>query len=141
MREERGTVGGDVLVFEPYTLWGSIAGKVRVIERGKFYVRGTIYGDLTLEYGGRCHIFGRIAGTVTVQRGAKLVHSGVIVGDLINDGGRIHIDRGAQVSGKIKTRKGETQHADQQPKLGEAPKVKDFKEIIVDDEGRKRYEL
>ena len=68
MREERGTLSGDVLVFEPFTLWGSIAGKVRVIERGKLYVRGTIYGNLTLEYGGRCHIFGRIAGTVTVQR-------------------------------------------------------------------------
>ena len=29
MREERGQIGGDVLVYEPFTLWGSIGGNVR----------------------------------------------------------------------------------------------------------------
>ena len=34
MREERGQIGGDAVIAEPYTLWGSVAGKVNVVEGG-----------------------------------------------------------------------------------------------------------
>ena len=74
MREERGQVAGDVVIYEPYTLWGSIGGNVNVI----------------------------------VHRGAKVIHSGMIGGDATNDGGRLYVDKGATVRGKVKTLKGET---------------------------------
>jgi cytoskeletal protein CcmA (bactofilin family) len=106
MREERGQVSGDVVVYEPYTLWGSVGGNVKVIEGGKLYVRGNIYGNLLVEAGGRVHIFGNVLGNVTVEKAAKVVHSGVIGGDAINNGGRLFIEAVAQVKGKVKNRKG-----------------------------------
>jgi cytoskeletal protein CcmA (bactofilin family) len=106
MREERGQVSGDVVVYEPYTLWGSIGGDVKVIEGGRLYARGNVYGSLIVEFGGRVHIFGNIVGDLTVEKGAKVVHSGVIGGDAINNGGRLFIESTAQVRGKIKNRKG-----------------------------------
>jgi predicted acyltransferase (DUF342 family) len=108
MREERGQVAGDVVVYEPFTLWGSVGGSVKVIEGGKLYLRGSIYGDLVVEFGGRVHIYGNLTGNLTVERGAKVIHSGVIGGDAINQGGRIFIEAGSKVAGKIKTRSGET---------------------------------
>lgn len=108
MREERGTLGGGVVVNEPFTLWGSIVGDVQVIDGAKFYVRGTIHGNVNVEPGGRMHIFGRISGKVKLARGTKVIHSGVIGGDVINDGGRFYADPGAVIDGKVKTHAGET---------------------------------
>jgi len=108
MREERGTIAGDYTVTEAMTLWGSVGGNVTVAEGVKFYLRGAIYGDITCEYGGRMHIFGRVTGNLLVKRGAKVIHSGVLGGDAVNDGGRLYIDSTAKVQGKIKTLRGET---------------------------------
>ena len=108
MREERGRLAGDQLIFEPVELWGSVGGNVRVIEGGKFYVRGAVYGDLTIEDGGRCHVFGNVTGSITVKEGAKVIHSGVAGGDVINEGGRLVVDAMAKVMGKIRTKSGET---------------------------------
>lgn len=157
MREERGQVSGDVVVYEPYTLWGSVGGNVKVIERGKLYVRGAIYGNLTVEYGGRCHIFGRVTGQLTVHRGAKVIHSGICGSDVVNEGGRLYIDKGAQIVGKLKTRRGETTLAGQpvppsnppaaKPQRGDRdadggrgfPRRRDPNDPYG--EGRRRYEL
>lgn len=109
MREERGTIAGDIIVSEELTLWGSVGGNVTVGEGGKLYMRGACYGDITVEYGGRLHIFGRVIGDLTVMRGAKAIHSGVLGGDAINKGGRLYIDSTATINGKIKTIKGETE--------------------------------
>ena len=108
MREERGTIAGDLTVNEPFTLWGSVGGNVAVTEGGKFYLRGAVYGDITCEYGGRMHIFGRVTGSLLVKRGAKVIHSGVLAGDATNDGGRLYIESNAMIKGKIKTLRGET---------------------------------
>jgi cytoskeletal protein CcmA (bactofilin family) len=108
MREERGTISGPLVVHEPFTLWGTVGGNVTVVEGGKFYMRGSIYGNLTVEYGGRVHIYGNIAGNLKVARGSKVIHSGIVGGDAINEGGRLYIDASAKVEGKIKTLKGET---------------------------------
>ena len=108
MREERGQVTGDVVVYEPYTLWGSIGGDVNVIEGGKFYLRGSIYGNLNVDFGGRVHVLGNVFGNVTVKRGGKLINSGVIGKDAVNEGGRLFIEDGSTVMGKIKTKKGDT---------------------------------
>jgi cytoskeletal protein CcmA (bactofilin family) len=109
MREERGTIGGDWTVTDEVELWGSVGGNVTVDEGGKLYVRGAIYGDILVKWGGRMHIFGRVAGSLTVKRGAKVIHSGVLGGDATNLGGRLYIDSTAQINGKIKTVKGETE--------------------------------
>jgi|SRR5580704_11847524 cytoskeletal protein CcmA (bactofilin family) len=108
MREERGQLGGTLVVSEPFTLWGSIAGNVTVVEGGKFYMRGSIYGNLDVEYGGRVHIYGNVTGNLKVARGAKVIHSGIIVGNAINEGGRLFVDGTASIEGKVKTLKGET---------------------------------
>jgi cytoskeletal protein CcmA (bactofilin family) len=108
MLEERGTIAGDWVVSEPVTLWGSVGGNVTVAEGGKLYMRGAVYGDILVEYGGRLHIFGRVVGSLTVKRGAKAIHSGVLGGNAINEGGRLYIETTSVINGKIKTLKGET---------------------------------
>lgn len=108
MREERGQVAGDLVVDGPLELWGNVGGDVTVIDGGKFYVRGSILGNLIVQYGGRVHIYGQVHGDVTVFDNTKLIHSGHIGGDLINDGGRLFVDRKAKVEGRIKTKSGET---------------------------------
>jgi len=102
MREERGQIGGDVVVYEPFTLWGSIGGNVTVIQGGKFYLRGAIYGNMIVEFGGRVHILGSVTGNITLHRGAKVIHSGLCGGDFVNEGGRLFIESNGRVLGKIK---------------------------------------
>lgn len=104
MREERGQIPGDVVVYEPFTLWGSVGGDVKVIGGGKLYVRGSVYGNLVAEAGGRVHILGNVTGDVTVHADAKVIVSGIVGGDVINLGGRVTVDSTAQVHGKVKTR-------------------------------------
>lgn len=108
MREERGQITGGAVIYEAVELWGSIAGKVRVIAGGKLYVRGAIYGDLIAEEGGRVHVFGRVTGKIIVHPGAKLIHSGILGGDAINKGGRLYVESTAKVGGKVKHKKGDT---------------------------------
>jgi cytoskeletal protein CcmA (bactofilin family) len=108
MREERGQIAGDLIVAEPLELWGNVGGSVTVREGGKFYLRGSILGNLFVEPGGRVHIYGQIHGSVTIFEKTKLIHSGVIKGDLINEGGRLFIERKSKVNGKVRTRSGET---------------------------------
>lgn len=108
MREERGNLAGNILINEPYTLWGSIAGTVTALQGSKFYMRGTIYGDLDAEMGGRIHVLGNITGNVTVKPGSKVIIGGAIGGDVINFGGRLYIEATCQVLGKVKTHAGDT---------------------------------
>ena len=108
MREERGQIAGPFVVHEALTLWGTVAGTVTVVEGGKFYMRGSIYGDLNIEYGGRAHLYGNVAGHLRVARGTKVIVSGTVMGDVTNEGGRLYIDALGDVKGKLKTLKGET---------------------------------
>ena len=108
MREERGQLAGPLLVYEDFTLWGSIVGDVKVVEGGRLWVRGAIYGDMEVQRGGRVHVYGNVTGTLVVAKRAKVIVSGVIGGDAINNGGRLFIDARAKVFGNIKTRAGET---------------------------------
>jgi predicted acyltransferase (DUF342 family) len=108
MREERGLVKGDVVVYEPFTLWGTISGNVKVIDGGKLYVRGAVYGDLDIEDEGRCHVYGTVSGKLVVHQGAKVIHSGVLGGDAVNRGGYLLIEKTAKVMGKVNTKAGKT---------------------------------
>ena len=108
MKEERGRVHGDVIIYERYTLWGVIVGFVRVIENGKFWMRGNIQGDLTVEYGGRVHIFGNVTGDLFVARGAKVIVTGTVGGGATNDGGRLYVEPDGKILGKVNTKRGDT---------------------------------
>ena len=109
MREERGQISGDLIISEPFTLWGSVGGDVRVIQGGKLYVRGAIYGDLQVEEGGRVHIYGNVTGNLRIHRKAKVINSGIVGGDALNDGGRLYVDATAKIIGRVKTKNdGET---------------------------------
>ena len=103
MREERGNLKGDLVIDEPFTLWGSIAGNVTAVTGSKFYARGTIFGNLTVLHRGRVHIFGNITGNLFVKDGAKVVHEGVVGGDILNSGGRLYIYSNAKILGKVRT--------------------------------------
>jgi len=116
MREERGTMKGDVAIAESIDLWGTIVGNVSVVKGGKLYVRGNVYGNLTVEDGGRVHIYGNVSGDLIVLEGAKVIHSGVLGGDAINRGGRLYIDAAAQVMGRVRAGEGET-HIDPKAKV------------------------
>ena len=115
MREEHGQIPGDVVVYEPFTLWGSIGGNVSVIAGGKLYVRGAIYGNLTVEDGGRAHVLGTVSGNLTVREGAKVIVSGLLGGDGVNEGGRLYVEHTAKVMGKLKTRAGKTEVSSEPP--------------------------
>src|SRR5438128_11092151 len=106
MREERGTFKGDMVIAEPLTLWGSVAGNISVVKGGKFYLRGSVYGDVSAEPGGRAHLLGNVSGDLTVMEDAKVILGGAIGGDAINEGGRLYIEHSAKVRGKVKDRKG-----------------------------------
>jgi cytoskeletal protein CcmA (bactofilin family) len=103
MREERGTIAGDVVVNELFTVWGMIAGTVRVVNKGKLYLRGSIYGNLVVEPGGRVHIFGNVQGNLLIMKKTKVILSGNVGGDIINKAGRLYIERAAKVIGKVQT--------------------------------------
>jgi cytoskeletal protein CcmA (bactofilin family) len=108
MREERGKLSGKQIVSEPLDMWGTVVGDVIVVAGGRLYVRGAIYGKLTIAPGGRCHVFGNISGSLTVETDAKVILSGTVGGDAINNGGRLYIDAGAKVIGKVRYNDGET---------------------------------
>lgn len=118
MREERGTIHGNIEVDEKYTLWGTIYGDVRVIDGGKMYVRGSVFGDLIVEFGGRVHVFGQVSGNLVLYRGTKVINSGIIQGNATNEGGRLYVDQHGNVLGRIKTRRGET-HVEPKAELGD----------------------
>jgi len=121
MREERGQIKGNQIISERYTLWGSIGGDVRVVEGGKFYLRGSVYGNMNVERGGRVHIFGNMQGNLTVHRGAKVIHSGVVGGNVINMGGRLHLELSSRVHGDVKTKSGETTVEEVEPRAMRRP--------------------
>src|SRR2546430_17455559 len=116
MREERGTLNGNQVISEALDLWGTISGNVTVVDGGKMYVRGAIYGHLRVAHGGRGHIFGDVSGNLPVLEGAKGIHSGVLRGGAINEGGRMFIDGSARVVGGGGGEKGGNQGGGQGPK-------------------------
>lgn len=146
MREERGRIAGNMVVYEPFTLWGVVSGTVSVIKGGKFYARGLIHGNLDVQEGGRVHVFGSISGNVTLAADTKVIISGMVAGDIINNGGRLFIDKQAKVDGRIKTHAGTTKH-ECQYEIEKTPKVErhddeDFRRKLLDQERetrRKRF--
>lgn len=142
MREERGRIGGDFVIYEPFTLWGVVGGNVTVINGGKFYNRGLIYGNLVVEPGGRAHAFGNVSGDVFVGEKAKVIISGHVGGNIINNGGRLFIDRGARVEGRVRTHSGTTkregEYEEQKSAKFERHDDLDFRRKLLDQERERR---
>ncbi len=146
MREERGRIGGDFVIYEPFTLWGVVGGNVTVIDGGKFYSRGLIYGNLVVEKGGRVHIFGNVSGNLTLHEKTKVIVGGHIGGDIINNGGRLYIEKGAMIDGKVKTHSGETkvegEYEENKPVRAERHDDSDFRKKLLEQDRearRKRF--
>ena len=74
----------------------------------KFYMHGESTATSPSNTAVESHIFGNITGNLKVARGSKVIHSGTLVGDATNEGGRLYVDATAKIHGKIKTLKGET---------------------------------
>ncbi|MEL7240512.1 MAG: hypothetical protein AAGK78_16770, partial [Planctomycetota bacterium] len=104
VKEERGRVDGDITINEPYTLWGSVTGDLRVVEGGKVYVRGNVGQDLIVDFKGRVHVYGHVGGNIVLFRGAKLILSGVCAGNVENKNARFYTDEHGKVLGKVKTK-------------------------------------
>lgn len=142
MREERGRIGGDFVIYEPFTLWGVVGGNVTVINGGKFYNRGLIYGNLVVEPGGRAHAFGNVSGDVFVGEKAKVIISGHVGGNIINNGGRLFIDRIARVEGRVRTHSGTTkregEYEEQKSTKFERHDDLDFRRKLLDQERERR---
>ncbi len=142
MREERGSIGGDFVIYEPFTLWGAVGGNVTVIEGGKFYNRGSIYGDLIVEPGGRVHVFGNVSGNVTLAEKTKVIISGHVGGNITNNGGRLYIDKVARIDGRIRTNAGLTKHEGQseedKPLKFERYDDWDFRQRLLEQERERR---
>lgn len=142
MREERGRIAGDMVIYEPFTLWGSVGGNVTVIDGGKFYSRGLIYGNLIVEPGGRVHIFGNVSGDVTLAENTKVIISGMVGGNVTNNGGRLFIDRTAKIEGRIRTNAGKTKHEgefdEQKPVKYERHDEWDYRRKLLEQERERR---
>ena len=108
MREERGMIAGELDVRETLTLWGTVAGNVRVGLGGKFYLRGTVYGSVQVDPGGRANLLGSVKGNVSLDEETKVIVSGLIAGNAVNKGGRLYIERAANILGKVRTDAGKT---------------------------------
>ena len=106
MRDERGSIAGPITIAEPFTLWGSILGDVTVVDGGKVYVRGSIHGNLYVEKYGRVHIHGSVSGSVRLARKTKVIISGPVGGDAVNKGGRLYVDEGGTIAGRIRSSEG-----------------------------------
>ncbi|MCC6239093.1 MAG: hypothetical protein IT448_02165 [Phycisphaerales bacterium] len=142
MREERGRVANDIVVYEPFTLWGVVIGNVKVIEGGKFYSRGLIYGNLTVESGGRVHIFGNVSGDVTMEDKTKVIISGQVSGGVTNRGGRLFIEKAAKIEGRVRTVSGQTKVEGQyeETKIAKVERYDelDFRKKLLEQERRQR---
>lgn len=103
MREERGRHVGDMTVDDRFTLWGGVTGDLRIVEGGKCYVRGTVGGDLIVDFKGRVHVYGHVAGNLQLFRGAKVILSGTVGGSAANQNARLFVDKHGRVLGRIKT--------------------------------------
>jgi len=121
MRDERENLTGDVKIDEPCTLWGTVVGNVRVVDGGRFYLRGRVYGTVHVEAGGRAHLLGSVQGDLVLERHTKVILSGVVGHNAINRGGRLYVQPNATILGTVKTESGKTVHETGLPEKPKTP--------------------
>jgi hypothetical protein len=93
---------GSVVVIgpRPTTMTGLIRGDLFVRDNSVCDVTGMISGNLLAERTGKAVLRGLVTKSCKAVGGDLEVY-GLVLGDVMNDGGRIYVDKGAVVRGKV----------------------------------------
>jgi cytoskeletal protein CcmA (bactofilin family) len=100
MREETGTINGDVQLSSDLRLTGTIAGTALVGPGAYLVLDGTIDDDLILDLGSQVDLNGTVLGDV-YNRGGNLHIAGTVMGSVYREGGYTAIGPGAEIEGDI----------------------------------------
>jgi hypothetical protein len=98
MREEDGTIEGDLRVTEDLELNGTLTKTATVAAGATLFVNGTVGGDLVLERGSSAVVVGTVSGSV-INRGGSLRVSGRVAGKIRRISGTTQLEPGAIVNG------------------------------------------
>lgn len=91
-----GKIEGDYTISRDLTLYGLVAGDVRVESGATFVLFGMVTGDVRVEHGASARLAGTVGGSVTNRGWVAL--EGRVVGSLTNlEGGESVIHRDAVV--------------------------------------------
>ena len=107
-----------VRIFRGGVLDERFEGSVVVIGPRPTQMTGLVRGDLFVRDNSVCEVSGMVSGNLVVERTGKAVLRtlvtkackatggdlevyGLVLGDVVNDGGRIYVDKGAVVRGKV----------------------------------------
>ncbi len=124
-----------VRIFRGGVLDERFEGSVVVIGPKPTQMTGLVRGDLFVRDNSVCEVVGMVSGNVLAERtgrailrgmvtkaakttGGDLEIYGMVAGDVVNEGGRVYVDKGAVVKGKVI---GETQDAPPGPGPSSAP--------------------
>lgn len=97
MREIRGQEEGGTLS-EHSLVFGQLIGATTVSRGVRLILHGQITSDLTIEAGGTAEVHGMVCGDVT-NRG-HLILTGMVIGNLAEQGGTSEIDPKAEILNK-----------------------------------------
>ncbi len=100
MREENGTIDGDVQLTSDLHLTGTIAGTAVVAPGAYLKLSGTIDRDLSLDLGSQVDLNGTVLGDV-YNRGGNLHIAGTVLGSVYREGGYTAIGPGAEIEGDV----------------------------------------
>jgi cytoskeletal protein CcmA (bactofilin family) len=100
MREEDGTIDGDVQLTSDLHLSGTITGTAVVGPGAYLILSGTIDRDLILDLGSQVDLNGTVMGDV-YNRGGNLHIAGTVLGSVYREGGYTAIGPGAEIEGDV----------------------------------------
>jgi cytoskeletal protein CcmA (bactofilin family) len=100
MREESGTIDGDVQITSDLHLTGTIAGTTVVGPGAYLILDGTIDDDLILDLGSQVDLNGTVLGDV-YNRGGNLHIAGTVQGSVFREGGYTAIGPDAEIEGDV----------------------------------------
>ncbi len=107
-----------VRIFRGGVLDERFEGSVVVIGPRPTQMTGLVRGDLFVRDGSTCEVIGMVTGNLLAERTGKAVLKGMVsksakatggdlevyglvAGDVVNEGGRVYIDKGSLVKGKV----------------------------------------
>lgn len=110
---------GSVVVIgpRPTQMTGLVRGDLFVRDNSVCEVTGMVSGNLLAERTGRAILKGMVTKSAKATGGDIEIY-GMVVGDVINEAGRVYIDKGALVKGKVV---GQTSEAPLPPPAPAAP--------------------
>ena len=93
---------GSVVVIgpRPTTMTGLVRGDLFVRDSSVCEVTGMVAGNLLAERTGKAVLRGMVTKSAKAVAGDLEVY-GLVMGDVINEGGRVYVDKGALVKGRV----------------------------------------